>query len=332
MGDNHLSELCRGTEVLPIELRLRHLASDDMTDINEETDAATAYAAGIWGYRDEDGRTAFHWAVALKNCDLAAKLMGPPYNSPVLTEDNDGVTPFESACAVGAPDNFVKDLLERSAAAYEVFKKCPSLQNTMKEAKPAAPPLQHPRTEEATAPTEDGGSAPAAPSEATAAIEEPTATPATANGAEPEAADTPTTTIPTAAAIDPALSAVINHEDELKNTPLLLAVGRGHKWLVRLLLESGADLNHQNDRGQSALHRAVSRGDVDLIEELVRASEKVHTSKIVHRRWMNLRDYRGDTALFYASMENNEDAGRFLLSHGADRDYRNKDGKQFWEV
>lgn len=45
---------------------------------------------------------------------------------------------------------------------------------------------------------------------------------------------------------------------------------------------------------------------------------------------MNLQDKRGDSALFYASSDENEDIGVYLLRHGADRHLRNKEGKEFW--
>lgn len=299
MGDQHLSELCRGSEIEPVQLQLKKVAGDDATDVNERSDAATAYINGIWGYRDEDGRTAFHWAVALKNYTLARKLMNAPCNSPVLTEDNDSVTPFATACTVGAPEDFVAELFDRSVAAYEIFQQCPSLKNQKKE-KPKLVPT-----------------ATAVPSPETQTM-----------ASDPVASPPPPPLAKTAEEL------TLNHEDELGNTPLIHAVSRGHRHVVAFLLRKGADLCHQNVRGQTALLRAVSRGDQDLVEELVRASERINSgaSKTAHIRWMNLQDYRGDSALFYASMENNEEVGRYLLHHGADRELRNKEGKQFWEV
>lgn len=125
--------------------------------------------------------------------------------------------------------------------------------------------------------------------------------------------------------------AVVNQPDNSGNTPLLHAASRGRLTIVSFLLQSGAFIAHTNKRGQSALHRAIGRGSLDVVEELVGASRKRHT-EVEHKRWINLQDYRGDTALFYASMDNNEELGRYLLRQGADRNVRNKEGKEFWEV
>lgn len=359
MGDQHLSELCRKTEVEPILHRLQHLVSVAPEDVtaNEEgaedgaptssssSPSSSPYLHGVWGYRDGDGRTAFHWAVALKNYELANTLMNAPYNAPVLTEDHDGVTPFATACMVGAPEPFIVAVLDRSIDAYPAFAK-------WKAAHAAVTEQQQQQVSELRDATGTGHDHDA-PGNTTAA---PSGEKSTAGGAGAQDANVTTVTPPATdsngatneatGAVTDATSApppppppsspaelLLNTEDSLGNTPLLSAVSRGNFRVVKLLVQRGSNLWHQNHRGQSALHRAVSRGNTDVVELLVSTSEQQNgANKVNHRRWMNLQDYRGDSALFYASMENNEELGRYLLRHGADRDQRNKEGKQFWEV
>ncbi|KAH9589119.1 hypothetical protein LSM04_002490 [Trypanosoma melophagium] len=253
--------------------------------------------SGIWSYRDADGRTALHWAVAVRNFSLATALLRPPHEALACSEDTEGVSPFATACMVGAPEAFLSELLAVAAAqrmwrvAQEETKRENDSDNNNNNNN-----------------SEDGAGGPANSS---------------GNEEGKEGSGTDDIMLHKVAIADQA--------DSHGNTPLLYAAGRGNLTLVRYLLQLGASINHQNKRGQSVLHRAANRGSLDLVEELIATSKKSHSST-EHRRWMNLQDYRGDTALFYASMDNNEELGRYLLRHGADRDIRNKDGKEFWEV
>lgn len=283
MADKHLSELCQGNDIDAIYSLVKQHA---------ETSTLEEYPGGVWGYQDDDGRTAFHWAIALRNFDLANTLANAPNNAPVLTLDEDRATPLITLCSVGCSDEFVDDLLARCVAAFDekFVDYCQRLDTSglsswnACEGKPVPVPFC---------------------AEAFSSV----------------------------VSVEDKRARILNWCDSLGNTALLNAVSRGHKQLVGHLLQLGADINAQNNRGQTALHRAVGRGHMDLVEMLVKFSEAQTAGKrALHRRWMDTQDYRGDTALFYASMENNEELGRYLLQHGADRDMRNKAGKQFWEV
>nr|CCC94330.1 unnamed protein product [Trypanosoma congolense IL3000] len=228
---------------------------------------------GVWSFTDADGRTAVHWAVAMKNFSLASRLMGEPFYALVDSVDHDGVTPFLTACMVGAPKEFLTNLLTNMAEqrrwriAYETFRSG----GDVEPIKNAEVSLAEYRLE------------------------------------------------------------IINQPDSNGNTSLLHGASRGKLPIVVFLLQAGASIDHTNNRGQSALHRATGRGSVEVVEELVSFSKRKH-EPAHHSRWMNIQDYRGDTALFYASMDDNEELGRYLLRQGARRDIRNKDGKEFWEV
>ncbi|RNF11260.1 26S proteasome non-ATPase regulatory subunit 10 [Trypanosoma rangeli] len=294
---SHLSELCKASEVGPIVEQLKQLCPQrlnfDTDEEKEEVPVASGFTRdahermrctfeGIWGYQDDDGRTALHWAVAMQNFALAHTLMKAPYFALALSEDHDGVSPFITACMVAAPEEFLRELLETAAAqrSWKVIREQDGMNTTLENA-------------------------------------------------------TADVCLRGAAIVDNPLMeqelVILNQADSHGNTPLLHAAGRGKLAIVRFLLQLGASIDHQNRRGQSALHRATSRGATDVVEELVATSQKVH-SRAEHRRWMNLQDYRGNTTLFYASMDNNEELGRYLLRHGVDREIKNKEGKEFWEV
>ncbi|CCW64949.1 unnamed protein product [Phytomonas sp. EM1] len=315
MEGRHLSELCSKDEVDPIYHYLRQIAPEtvEWVDIegNKCDDGVIQYVSGVWGFRDGDGRTAFHWAVALRNYSLANTLMNEPYRSPVLSEDEDGVTPFMTACMVGAPEKFVRSLLEKSVAVYNFFLKCPVLQ-------------RRPLKEGSKANGDRGQKADRN---------------LYSSGANIGHGDMTTEDVLSTSNEAPiceefvAKYNIVNSVDSLGNTALLHVASRGHSHLVDFLIRNGSELNHQNKHGQSALHRAVGRGNMNTVEILLCASkQKINKSKEEHQRWVNLQDVWGNTALFYASMENNEDLGRLLLRNGADRYLRNKEGKEFWEV
>ncbi|KPI89947.1 hypothetical protein ABL78_0915 [Leptomonas seymouri] len=307
-AETHLSELCRGSDIDAITARLRQVAPLDESPASDNISSGShPDRYGLWGYRDNDGRTAFHWAVALKNFDLARALMSPPYNSPALTEDEEWTTPFATACSVSAPVELLQEILDRCTAElaeYAVWK-----------AKLFPPEVKPGEGYAVTAP------------------ESSSSTTDKGQGNVSFRSGVRGVLIPHDVTGELGVSAIVNSEDATGLTPLLFAAGRGHLDVVRFLVEHGADLNHQSDRGQSALHRAVYRGNIDLVEYLVTASQRKNgTNKAAQRRFMNLQDSHGDSALFYASMDNNEEIGSYLLRHGSDRELRNKNGKFFWEV
>ena len=123
----------------------------------------------------------------------------------------------------------------------------------------------------------------------------------------------------------------LNVADRLGNTALHSASSRGSVALVKLLLRSGCEIL-PNKRGQTPLHRAVSRGATECVDVLLSAGKNASNKWSSVDALVNAQDSHGDTALHYASMENNQEIGEMLLLHGAEREIRNKDGKAFWEI
>lgn len=117
--------------------------------------------------------------------------------------------------------------------------------------------------------------------------------------------------------------AAVDHLDLNNTTPLYLAIARNHNAIVKLLLEYGANLLLQSDRGYDAIHRAVMNNDAEMVELLL---EQQGVD-------VNHRDEDGKTALHYAaSLTIRGEAWdlrrviRLLLSKGGDISIKDKYG------
>ena len=100
------------------------------------------------------------------------------------------------------------------------------------------------------------------------------------------------------------LDKFINMEDDTKATPLILAVLGGNIEIVRHLLNHGAEINHRNYQGHSALQYACSKGKKDIVELLLERKADV-----------NIIDKRGDSCLHRVSSQGRDDILGLLLKH-----------------
>lgn len=82
-----------------------------------------------------------------------------------------------------------------------------------------------------------------------------------------------------------------NHEDSQKRTPLMFASGYGHLKVCKVLVESGAMIDHGDAiRGMNSLHRACARGHQKVVSYLIQKNaDLLMTSKA------------GQSALHYAA-------------------------------
>jgi uncharacterized protein len=86
---------------------------------------------------------------------------------------------------------------------------------------------------------------------------------------------------------------------------LILAAEGGHKDVIQLLADRGANLDHADSLGTTALIGAAKRGKTKAVKRLIRLGA-----------YIDHIDKRGNSALFYASRENHADIVD-LLGKGA---------------
>ena len=105
---------------------------------------------------------------------------------------------------------------------------------------------------------------------------------------------------------------VIEQENQLGETPLMIAAIRGATDVAHRLLDLGAELNRQ---GWSALHYAATAGKVDMIKLLIE-----------YNAYVDAHSPNGTTALMMAARFNHRPAAAALLAFGADPTLRNEAG------
>lgn len=96
-----------------------------------------------------------------------------------------------------------------------------------------------------------------------------------------------------------------------KWTALQFACARGHAECVRLLIDSGANIDHVNNKGNTALMNAVDTNHITCVRILLEAGANVNCVN----KW-NL------TALNYAVARNNQDMASLLVSAGANVNHK----------
>ncbi|MBI5051498.1 ankyrin repeat domain-containing protein [Candidatus Micrarchaeota archaeon] len=104
-------------------------------------------------------------------------------------------------------------------------------------------------------------------------------------------------------------------------TPLMKACfygepGKGHYEIAKYLKEKGADINFRNKAGWTALFCAVTRGNLKIVQLLVKNGANVNETI----------DAKGKTMLMRAAHEGYLEIVKFLIKSGADFRQKNNGG------
>ncbi|XP_032000875.1 ankyrin repeat domain-containing protein 31 isoform X1 [Hylobates moloch] len=108
----------------------------------------------------------------------------------------------------------------------------------------------------------------------------------------------------------------INKRNARGESQLHLAARRGNLSLVKALIESGADVNLNDNAGWTPLHEASNEGSIDIIVELLKAGAKV-----------NCENIDGILPLHDAVANNHLKAAEILLQNGANPNQKDKKQK-----
>jgi len=98
-------------------------------------------------------------------------------------------------------------------------------------------------------------------------------------------------------------------------TPLMVSSTKGHYSIVKILLEEGAKVNHQDKDGQTALMKACVSQNIELIELLIESGAEV-----------DLQDKRGWSALSRVASGGNLSIVQLLVKQGANINSQDKLG------
>lgn len=98
---------------------------------------------------------------------------------------------------------------------------------------------------------------------------------------------------------------------------LLYAVnaGESNSDILRVLLDSGADLKHVDDDGNSAFHYAIYRGNIEYASVLLGSAD------------INMTNGQGKSPLILAVEDKDLDLADLLLQNGADVDLKDRSGR-----
>ncbi|XP_067661991.1 ankyrin-3-like [Haliotis asinina] len=100
----------------------------------------------------------------------------------------------------------------------------------------------------------------------------------------------------------------INYRGLRKKTAAMIAAESGHKEVVELLVENGADLSLAYDTGSNILHSACSRGRLEVVKYIL-------SQNIVD---INCRGWMKKTPVMTAAECGHEDVVELLVENGAD--------------
>ena len=115
----------------------------------------------------------------------------------------------------------------------------------------------------------------------------------------------------------------LNYIDpQTKKSPLIMAVIKGNKRLVQLLLEGGADVSIKDVYGATAVHHAAETGNIEIMKILIARGADV---KALDSAGSSALHYAAD--IIYNKGEVTKDMIDLLLAHGLDINQQNYNGE-----
>ncbi|HFD92838.1 MAG TPA: hypothetical protein ENJ22_06070 [Gammaproteobacteria bacterium] len=106
----------------------------------------------------------------------------------------------------------------------------------------------------------------------------------------------------------------IDQQDELGNTALIAVAATDNKDVLELLVERGADVHIATNDGTTALMNAAASGHLDNVKYLIDAGAQI-----------NRTNHDGESALVYAIKFGHKDIVDYLLKNGADANIYDQD-------
>ena len=100
----------------------------------------------------------------------------------------------------------------------------------------------------------------------------------------------------------------LDFQDSWGRTPLFQAAANGHKTMVQLLLEQGAELESKDNSSQTPVFQAAANGHVAVVQLLLEQGANI-----------DIEDKRGSTALQLSNFCSQEGVERLLIEKGASR-------------
>ncbi|KAF9103319.1 Glycerophosphocholine phosphodiesterase [Mortierella sp. GBA35] len=113
--------------------------------------------------------------------------------------------------------------------------------------------------------------------------------------------------------LNPLVGSEVNLHAAYTYTPLSIACRLGHVEAVKLLIQYGADLDAQDEDGESCLIIASKNGHVECVRLLIAGAQKGANLELQER-------FYGWTALHLAAIENHPEVVKVLLEAGANPD------------
>ncbi|KAH6573655.1 hypothetical protein BASA62_002830 [Batrachochytrium salamandrivorans] len=101
---------------------------------------------------------------------------------------------------------------------------------------------------------------------------------------------------------------ILDIHDHEQETPLFKATYNGHVVGVRMLIDAGANISHQDSQGWTSLHNAASQGHAEVTRILTASCPQC----------INLQSKSGFTSLMSASARGSTEIASILLDAGAD--------------